>query len=84
MARDQTETGDAELLDLVSQLHTLTEAAQAALTAELEKRKLNGAVEAVPEGSTNKSAAEKLMFGLFICSAIVELFHALCSLSGLC
>jgi hypothetical protein len=62
--------GDDELLHLVPQLHTLTEAAQAALAAELEKRELNVAVEAVPKHRTEKSAIEKFMLVLFICSAI--------------
>jgi len=73
--------GDDELLRLTSQWQTLTEPAQAALTAELEKRKLKDEFEKVRRIASEKSAAltasagapsraEKVMFWLFICSGI--------------
>jgi hypothetical protein len=72
---------DDELARLASQWKTLTEPAQEALAAELEKRKLKAEIETIrridSEGPTPSGAStggpswgERLMFWLFICSGI--------------
>ena len=79
--KSYSEMGDDELLRLVSQWQTLTEPAQAALAAELEKRKLKTEFETIRGIALEKAAAskasaaapstgERVMFWLFICSGI--------------
>ena len=76
--------GDDELLRLASQWGTLTEPAQAALAAELGKRNLRGEFEAARRvtserlaartaSSSAPSRAEKVMFRLFVYSAVSAL-----------
>ncbi|MBI3661651.1 MAG: hypothetical protein HY234_01175 [Acidobacteria bacterium] len=73
--------GDDDLLRLASQWQTLTEPAQAALGAELESRSLKGEFEAARRTASERltaqtalssapSRAEKVMFRLFVCSAV--------------
>lgn len=64
--------GNDELLRLTSQWATLTEPAQAALAAELEKRKLENEFKAEVKAAAEKppperpSPTERVMFCLFI------------------
>jgi hypothetical protein len=66
--------GDDELLGMASQWGTLTEAAQAAITAELETRKLKNDFRAEVQAAVDKppgephSQIERLVFWLFIVS----------------
>ena len=80
---------DDELLRLASQWGTLTEPAQAALTAELEKRNLRSEFDTAHRMAAEKptaqttspnvpSTAESVMFRLFVCSAVSALlFHTI-------